>query len=719
MQKPDFDNLNNLINALERTDGAFDRIFNEREKQKAGIKAICKRISIAHAKYELNKVSVDELKNSKAGIRVAVLVEGGYKTLGDLARAKDYDLEALDGIGEKQVEAIRHILAEFANSIAARYNVKLDNYKDGKLHGDTALLVTQLYCYMKCEQVRKDALEPVKILKSITAKLDDEDVVTNGFRWIFASKDAKVKTCNVSDEIYRFCTGPDFKKLMKLLELYDAALKASAQAAEEEFKKSGADYYALLESIDGGESKKPFIYDYIPVKLAEEIEKTALKLDGFKGNLRHYQTFGAKYIIHQKNVLLGDEMGLGKTIQAIAAMEHINETREGKKYFLVICPASVLINWAREIVKFSSLIPHILHGKSLEERFDRWIEKGGAAITNYESIGKIVGRIDNHLALSMLVVDEAHYMKNPDAQRTKYIRRLDDESESIVMMTGTPLENRVEEMCSLIEFIKPDMVGTITEMAKKSHLPEFREMLAPVYLRRLRKQVLTELPSIEENEEWCYMTPADRVAYEKVVMARNFNDMRKVSFIQEDSLNSSKMIRLLELCDMARDEGRKVIIFSYFTETIHKVRDVLGEECAGVIEGDTKVESRQGIIDKFSSGENGNVMICQIQSGGVGLNIQAASIVIFCEPQIKPSLTWQALSRVYRMGQVRNVLIYHLLCDGTVDEKIMNIFKTKEMEFNKFANESVVADAYDNIMDKDWISKIVEEENKKYLPTAE
>ena len=100
----------------------------------------------------------------------------------------------------------------------------------------------------------------------------------------------------------------------------------------------------------------------------------------------------------------------------------------------------------------------------------------------------------------------------------------------------------------------------------------------------------------------------------------------------------------------------------------------------------------------------------------MGLNIQAASIVIFCEPQIKPSLTWQALSRVYRMGQIRDVIVFHLLCDGTVDEQMMRILEAKKIEFNNFANESVVAEAYDNIMDKDWINKVIEEENGKYLP---
>ena len=110
------------------------------------------------------------------------------------------------------------------------------------------------------------------------------------------------------------------------------------------------------------------------------------------------------------------------------------------------------------------------------------------------------------------------------------------------------------------------------------------------------------------------------------------------------------------------------------------------------------------------------MLVCQIQSGGTGLNIQAASVVIFCEPQIKPSLTRQALSRVYRMGQVRTVLVYHLLCEDTVDEAVMKILDTKQIEFDLFAEESVLADAADDLADREWIGSVIEEERRKYLP---
>ena len=138
----------------------------------------------------------------------------------------------------------------------------------------------------------------------------------------------------------------------------------------------------------------------------------------------------------------------------------------------------------------------------------------------------------------------------------------------------------------------------------------------------------------------------------------------------------------------------------------------------GSITGSTPPAERQDLIDKFTQMPEGAVLVCQIQAGGTGLNIQAAGVVIFCEPQIKPSLTWQAISRVYRMGQVQNVLVYHLLCQGTVDEAMQEILAIKEEEFDMFAHDSAIAEAADGLADKEWIRKVVEAERQKYLPAV-
>ena len=271
-------------------------------------------------------------------------------------------------------------------------------------------------------------------------------------------------------------------------------------------------------------------------------------------------------------------------------------------------------------------------------------------------------------------------------------------------------------MCNLIDFVRPDMTKEVKALANISHLPQFKEKLAPVYIRRTRQQVLKELPEIAQEQEWCPLMEKDKECYKDAILSGSFSDMRRVSFLQDDMTTSAKCLRLMELLDQAADEGRKVIIYSFFRETISRVSAHLGSRCIGVISGDTKMSTRQHLVDKLGDAPGGSVLVSQIIAGGVGLNIQAASIVVFCEPQIKPSLESQALSRVYRMGQVRNVLVYRLLSPDTIDDEMMLILEQKQAEFDNYADESVVAGAFDNIMDKEWIAAAIEKERQKYLP---
>ena len=167
---------------------------------------------------------------------------------------------------------------------------------------------------------------------------------------------------------------------------------------------------------------------------------------------------------------------------------------------------------------------------------------------------------------------------------------------------------------------------------------------------------------------------------------------RRVSWHVDDLEKSSKAKRLLEIVEDAREQDRKVLIFSFFLDTVGKIAAMLGESCMEPITGSVSPARRQQIIDEFDKAPAGTSLIAQIQSGGTGLNIQSASVVIMCEPQLKPSIENQAISRAYRMGQARSVLVYRLLCDDTIDERIMDILKQKQKEFDAFADESKAAD---------------------------
>ena len=685
------------------------------------VKTAAEGMLFSNAQNTLSSIPIDELSKSKAGIRVSSLKDAGFQTFLDLAVAPDSELTRIDGIGEKQLESIRNITNEFQNQLSRFSSIKMS--PDDRSRENIAL-IHALANYKSGKTIREKMVEHADYIQKIADDILQLNPALSNFQWFFSNKVRKNNSIQAEYRLRAFFgfDAPEIThiganwQINNYIEAYKVREKYDEEYAMSDFAINSADYYATLEELTGAGLPKPLIYSSIPAKLASEIDELKLDLTDFHGNLRSYQKFGAKYILHQGFTLLGDDMGLGKTVQAIAAMVHINN-KNANPHFLVVCPASVLINWIREIKKFSDIPAYLVHGKDADYNFVNWQKNGGVCVTNYETMGKIVGGIDNKMRLALMVIDEAHYIKNPDAKRTKYIYALENESDKILLMTGTPLENKVEEMCTLIDFVRPDMGDDVRAAAKLSTVPEFREMLAPVYLRRLREDVLDELPEIEHKAEWCQLTEADRDAYIQAVMGGNFNELRRVSFLQDNLMASSKIARILELSEEAKSEGRKIIIYSFFRETIDKVCSALGTDVSGVITGSTPTEERQIIIDRFSMPENtdAHVLVAQIQAGGTGLNIQAASIVIFCEPQIKPSLENQALSRVYRMGQVKNVLVYHLFCPETIDEAMLNLLYRKQTEFNIFAHESTMGDASDGLVDKDWIRDYILKEQHRYL----
>lgn len=837
MNRPDFQEINRLIGQLQKLEAGFEGMFSDAPVREEQLGKSCEEILRAQAVRALADIPVEELKNARAGIRVAALRQAGCHTLRDLYEAGDWKLQAVDGIGEKQTAAIRTILDEFTHRLASHERIRLTEIPENDRQGQD-LLVQLARCRL-CGRVLKDAAPLREELHREIEKKTSAIKIRSRLRWFFSGRQLKEETILSVADLVLFWRSPVRSRAQRFVELYGEAARTDAVKAREDFRKNSAAYYALLEKAAGTAVPQEMVYSSIPAQLAAQIDARELDLTHFKGDLRAYQSFGTRYILTQKRVLLGDEMGLGKTVQAIAAMAHLQAEgsapaepdppggsarddlpgsagmaekdavstpvqperpapRQKRCHFLIVCPASVMINWCRELTKFSDIEPHLLHGRFLENSFARWKEDGGAAVINYEGMGKVAHRIDGQMRLALLVIDEAHYIKNPGAKRTRLIHTLEDEADRILMMTGTPLENKVDEMCELIGFLRPDMVGKIRENAGMRHVPAFREMLAPVYLRRQRDQVLSELPPLTREEEWCEMTPADTAAYSVQVLAGNFTGMRRVSFLQEDLRTSAKAVRLAELCAQAREEDRKVVIYSYFRETIRKVRALL-EDCfgeahgtldagivpeqviperngrrvpqirfrtagegsrpdasnadglqtmraaggraraadedtrsekraaaadragsifLGEITGSTPAPERQVLLDRFADAPGGGFLLCQVQAGGTGLNIQAASVVIFCEPQIKPSLTRQAVSRVYRMGQVQNVLVYHLLCVNTVDEAVTRILEEKQAEFDLFAEESVLADAADSLEDREWIRRLIEEEHRKYLPVV-
>ena len=434
----------------------------------------------------------------------------------------------------------------------------------------------------------------------------------------------------------------------------------------------------LIRGLQGG----------LPAGIAMDVENTRLITGPLTASLRRYQTFGARYLILQERALLGDDMGLGKTVQVLAAMSHLHAL--GARHFLVVAPNSVIINWCREVEKHTEMSPVLLHGPERDERLAQWRIEGGVAITTYGTLSKLIDDIET---VDYFAADEAHMAKNPAAIRSQAVAQAADRSQYVALMTGTALENRLSEMQYLVQIVQP---GLMPELNKIIDHPsgvikpeDVVRALAPAYLRRTQADVLTELPERVELEEWVDLTEADKKAYDAAKI--DMMSRRLAVNVGDGTRTSAKYERLSEILEEHADAKRKVVVFSYFRQTIEDVCALAGG--APRITGDTSGAQRQQIIDEFSTDPTATVLVSQIEAGGLGINLQAAQVVILMEAQFKPSIEWQAIARVHRMGQSRSVMVHRLLARNTIEERLVQLIAEKTQIFKHFAHDSSVRDA--------------------------
>jgi SNF2 family DNA or RNA helicase len=388
-------------------------------------------------------------------------------------------------------------------------------------------------------------------------------------------------------------------------------------------------------------------------------------------------------------------MGLGKTIQAIAVLSHLRAGDD--RYFLVVSPASVLINWQREIEARSHLKVHRLHGADRDVALKAWLKEGDVAITTFDSLQEL--KVPDSVQVAALIVDEAHYVKNPQARRSIAVRRWTDRAQRVLFLSGTPMENRVSEFKSLVDYLQPSVASEISGGDAVAGAVAFRQAVAPVYLRRNQEDVLTELPELVTTDEWLELTKSDFATYRSAVASGNFMAMRRAAYAGGDPAASAKLSRLLELVEEAAENGRKVVIFSYFRDVLDTVGAAIGASVHGPLTGSVPPMSRQALVDEFSAATGPAVLTAQIQAGGVGLNIQAASVVIICEPQVKPTIEDQAIARCHRMGQVRSVQVHRLLTSDSVDERMLEILAAKSQLFDDYARQSHLAETSPDAID--------------------
>jgi len=475
-----------------------------------------------------------------------------------------------------------------------------------------------------------------------------------------------------------------------------------------DFASRSSDYFAMLGELGYLIEDEEASHGELPMGLVESVREQVLRTEALTVTLRGYQSFGARFALVQRRVILGDEMGLGKTIEALAVLAHLWST--GATHFLVVCPPGVLVNWLREIAARSTLEPHRIHGPEAQEAAAAWVARGGVAVTTYETGWMESGSWAKGPTIACVVVDEAQYVKNPEAQRSRRTAALVAGVERAIMLTGTPMQNHVGEFRTLVSYLQPELVAGEEELSPRL----FRRAVAPAYLRRNQEDVLAELPGLVEVEEWLPLGPRDLEAYRAGVADGNLMQMRRAAMLH--GLDSPKVDRLVDIVEEAEDNGRRVIVYSFFNDVLAVVREVLtGGPVFGPLNGSVAAGARQQLVDEFSAAEGGAALLAQITTGGVGLNIQAASVVILCEPQLNPALEAQAVARAHRMGQIQTVQVHRLLSEDVVDERIHELLAHKRQLFEEYAGTSVTADAAAEATDAEIARQVLAAERERLL----
>ncbi|MFM8857803.1 MAG: DEAD/DEAH box helicase [Actinomycetota bacterium] len=646
----------------------------------------------------LRTTSIDDLRGYfPKGTRVTAL-KGRYDTAADIYKSHPGALAQLPGIGLVSAQAIHAAAKAKAELERSRVRFRLD--PDKRSQQDSRLILR----LQTLQTLEPRAAELERIVKSVRSQVDplvdDASRYDSRIKMFFSGPRKKRAATEAVAKLDRIASGRDVARIKTLsseIAKAGAARSVPIKAIWEAYERDAAALNALLSQFSSARSDAEAAHGFVGKPIAAAAEAVSLDTSRLKARLRGYQAFGAQYAVSRKRVIIGDEMGLGKTVQALAVAAHL-ASASNARHFLVVCPASVVVNWSNEVAKHTHLRPYEVVGTIREEQLQEWAAAGGVAIMTYGMATKmqLPTRPD------LYIIDEAHYVKNPDARRSRAVRALLNRDDRAVFLTGTPMENRLEEFRNLVSYLQPDVAAKLNVGGVKPGPTAFRRSVAPAYLRRNQVDVLNELPELIEVEDWVYMSAPDSRRYRRAVESGNFMAMRQSTFLSEGESRSAKLERLVEIVEEANDNNLKVDVFSYFIKDIAEVDNTLSARVFVPLTGSVSSAGRQKLIDDFTAYSGPATLLSQIEAGGVGLNIQAASVVIITEPQWKPSTEQQAIARAHRMGQVRTVQVHRLLAKESIDEAMRQLVLGKADLFDSYVRESSVKDANPGAVDSSW-----------------
>ncbi|MEF9960391.1 MAG: DEAD/DEAH box helicase [Niameybacter sp.] len=483
------------------------------------------------------------------------------------------------------------------------------------------------------------------------------------------------------------------------------------------------------------------------VNAFQDLEEEAHKLPAhLEPILRSYQAVGYKWMKmlgkYHFGGILADDMGLGKTLQTIALL--CSEQEDGheqgtRQPSLIVCPTSLVFNWVGECEKFApNLKVQAIQG-SLSQRVSQLekMEDYDVVVTSYDLLKRDLEYYER-VHFNYCIIDEAQYIKNSQTQNAKAVKAV--VCSNRMALTGTPIENRLGELWSIFDFVMPGYLYSETQFSKTFENPivkdkderalaRLKQMIAPFILRRLKKEVLEELPDKTENTVYMELDDQQHKVYmsyavqaKKELMAQIQEEgiekagmkmlacltrLRQICcepslFLENYTGGSGKLESCLELVERATSSGHKVLLFSQFTTMLEILANRLQQEgiSYSVLKGDVKASRRQEMVDQFNTGDT-QVFLISLKAGGVGLNLTGADIVIHYDPWWNLSAQNQATDRAYRIGQLNNVQVYKLITKGTIEEKIKKmqdakqdlteqVLSTEQTMINKLSKEEIL-----------------------------
>ena len=501
-------------------------------------------------------------------------------------------------------------------------------------------------------------------------------------------------------------------------------------------KKTGQATVRDIVQIALGAAKTPGSITFDGVTATGWINDLLVQLDGksafeeldtphgFEGTLRPYQVRGYSWLAFLQRWGLGaclaDDMGLGKTIQTLVLIQR-DWHSEKQRPMLLICPTSVVGNWQKEAERFTPELPVMVHhgtSRAKGAAFKKEAEKHAIVISSYALLRRDV-EILQEVSWSGVVLDEAQNIKNPEAKQAKAARSI--AADCRIALTGTPVENNVGDLWSIMEFLNPGFLGTQADFKRSFFVPiqanqdeeaaeRLKRITGPFILRRLKsdKSIIADLPEKLEMKVFCTLTKEQASLYQAVtseviqelksaegiqrkgIVLATLTKLKQVcnhpvQFLGDNSAipgRSVKLARLTEMLEEVIEVGDRALVFSQFSEMggilQRHLQDTFGREVF-FLHGGVPKKKRDRMVERFQADEEGpSVFILSLKAGGTGLNLTAANHVFHFDRWWNPAVENQATDRAFRIGQTKNVQVHKFLCAGTLEERIDTMIERKK-----------------------------------------